>query len=142
MKNYNYPAPTQAPTVDMKAVFSELNAKQADWQKRATDLQPRAAQAFLRLLQIAETSDTGQASRVAKFLAATFNGFSYSFDVFELRAVDVEISDDMLLCLDALRWAKADLHTLVPDGHERVRSIVHDWQIKPSVGNGDQSESK
>ena len=39
-------------------------------------------------------------------------------------ALDIEISDDMLRCLDALRWARADLYTLVPDRHARARSII------------------
>jgi hypothetical protein len=38
--------------------------------------------------------------------------------------VGVGIGDDMLCCLDALRWARADLYTLVPNGEARVREIV------------------
>jgi hypothetical protein len=84
----------------------------------------QAERAFARLLKIAEQGDSGQTRRVAAFIAGTFNGRSFPFDLFELRAVDVGISDDMLCCLDALRWARADLHTLVPNGEQRVREIV------------------
>lgn len=66
----------------------------------------------------------GQTQRVAAFISSTFNGRTFPFDLFELRAVDVGISDDMLWCLDALRWARADLYTLVPNGELRVREIV------------------
>src|SRR3978361_1137012 len=59
------------------------------------------AQAFTRLLNLAEEGDSGQVPRIARFLAATYNGRNYPLDVYELRAVDVEISDDMLACLDA-----------------------------------------
>jgi hypothetical protein len=45
-----------------------------------------------------------------------------------LRAFDVAISDDMLYCLDALRWGRADLHTLVPD---------HDARCAPSLTAAD-----
>jgi hypothetical protein len=50
--------------------------------------------------------------------------------VFELRAVDIAISDDMLRCLDALRWGRADLHTLVPAGHARVRAVIDRWGLR------------
>ncbi|MFG6433051.1 DUF7673 family protein [Roseateles sp. LYH14W] len=92
----------------------------------ATD---KGGAAFARLLQIAETGNTSQARRVAAFVASTFNGRRFPFDPFELRAVDAEISDDMLCCLDALRWAQADLYSLVPDGHSRVRAVIQRWGL-------------
>lgn len=97
--------------MDRCAARSRKASAQAEW-------------AFARLLKIAERGDSGQTRRVAAFIASTFNGRSFPFDLFELRAVDVAISDDMLRCLDALRWARADLFTLVPNGEARVREIV------------------
>lgn len=124
------PKPQAAPEVDMKSVFAELHAKEAEWEQRATEVQARAAHAYERLLSIAETSDAGQASRVAKFIASTYNGCAYPFDLVNLRSLDVPISDDMLLCLDALRWARADLFKLVPRGESRAKAVVTLWQIK------------
>ena len=72
-----------------------------------------------RLLQLAETSESGEVRRVAFFIAATYNGEAFPFDLFDLRAVDEAISDDMLSCIDALRWGQSDLHSLVPDGDRR-----------------------
>ena len=99
----------------------ELIARCAARSQKAT---APAERACARLLKIAEQGDSGQTRRVAAFIAATFNGRTFPFDLFELRAVDVGISDDMLCCLDALRWARADLCTLVPNGELRVREIV------------------
>ena len=82
------------------------------------------AQAFARLLKLAETRDSGQIPRIARFLAATYNGQAFQLDLFELRAVDIAISNDMLCCLDALRWGRADLHTLIPNGDARVRAAL------------------
>ena len=76
------------------------------YKQRAAAVQGPAAQAFGRLLDLAEKSNSGQIRTVAQFLASTYNGQSFPFDLFNLRSVDVEISDDMLLCLYALRWAK------------------------------------
>lgn len=106
-------------------------AEQKEWQVRAHMAQAKAAQAYLRLVELAERSDTGQARRVARFLASTFNGERYPFDLFELRALDVALSDDALACIDALRWGKADLHRLLPDGEARVASLIEAWGIAP-----------
>ncbi len=98
--------------------------------ERASAATAKAGQAFLRLLQIAERSDSGQARRIALFIASVYNGAAFPFDVYELRAVDEAISDDMLACLDGLRWAVADLHTLVPDGDQRVRRLIDSWGLQ------------
>jgi hypothetical protein len=37
----------------------------------------------------------------------------------------------MLACIDALRWAKADLWTLVPGGEQRVTRVVAAWGFTP-----------
>ncbi|MDP2368788.1 hypothetical protein [Rhodoferax sp.] len=130
------PKPLNASTVDLATVLAKQRADQADWQRRATEAQARAAHAFARLLAMAESSDTGQASRIARFVASTFDGRAFPFDLFDLRSLDVAISDDMLVCLDALRWAKADLFNLVPDGEARVKAVVKVWNLMPAVGAG------
>ena len=88
------------------------------------------ARAFARLLQLAEERDSGQIPRIARFLAATYNGQAFRLDLFELRAVDIAISNDMLCCLDALRWGRADLHTLIHDGDARVRAVIERWGLR------------
>lgn len=103
-----------------------------EWAARAVKAQAAGAQAYARLLRPAEEGSSGQAARIARFIAATYKGTAFPLDLFELRAVDVEISDDMLRCLDALRWGKSDLYNLVPDGEERVRSILTGWKLGPA----------
>ena len=98
--------------------------------RRKSEATAKGGQAFLRLLQLAETRDSGQVHRIALFIAATYNGEAFPFDLFELRAVDEAISDDMLLCIDALRWGQSDLHNLVPDGDRRVRAVIDQWGLK------------
>ena len=44
--------------------------------------------------------------------------------------MDVTIGDDMLCCLDALRWARADLYTLVPNGDARLRAVIKRWGLR------------
>ena len=102
------------------AVFDEV----AVFASRAREATAAGAQAFDRLLAAAEHSDSGQTERIARFVAACYNGQAFPLDVYDLRCVDIALSDDMLTCLDALRWAKVDLHTLVPEGDARVRRVI------------------
>jgi hypothetical protein len=88
------------------------------------------AKAFARLLKLAETRDSGQIPPIARFLAATYNGQPFPFDLFELRAVDIAINNDMLCCLDVLRWGRADLYTLIPVGDARVRAVIDRWGLR------------
>ena len=112
--------PSAAPTLDD---FERIR-------RRGSEATSKGAQAFLRLLSLAEQHDSGQARRVARFLAGTYNSEAFPWDCYDLRAVDEAISDDMLLCLDALRWGQADLHTLVPDGDRRLRELIAAWDLK------------
>jgi len=102
----------------------------ADFGARSFQATTKGAAAFARLLELAEHQDSGQIRRVVQFIAALYNGSAFPLDVYELRAVDVAIGDDMLLCLDALRWAKADLHTLVTDGDARIRALIEGWGLR------------
>lgn len=98
--------------------------------KRSLEL---ATPAFAQLLHLAETRDSGQILHIAKFIAATYNSNAHSFDLFDLRCLDVAIGDNMLLCLDCLRWGVSDLHRLVPDGDARVRAVIGLWGLRKSV---------
>lgn len=91
---------------------------------------PWVPEAYARLLALTEHRDSGQIVRVVRFIAATYNAQAFSFDLFDLRTLDAAIGDDMLLCLDALRWGVADLYKLVPDGDARVRSLIDRWQLR------------
>jgi hypothetical protein len=108
----------------------DIEAAAAEFEARARQATARGAQAFARLLDLAEQHDSGQIVRIARFVAATYNGQDFPFDLFELRALDVDIGDDMLLCLDALRWGSADLYRLVPDGDARVRATIARWGLR------------
>ena len=108
---------------------SAIDAEIAACDARSLQATQAGTQAVARLLKLAEERDSGQIPRIARFLAATYNGRAFQFDLFELRAVDIAISNDMLCCLDALRWGRADLHTLIPDGDARVRAVIERWGL-------------
>ena len=121
--------------VDVGTTMSMLS-NQEEWMRRASAAQAKAAHSYARLVATAEDQSSGQVRRIAAFLASTYNGQVFPFDPYELRAVDVAIGDDMLVCLDALRWAKADLHTLIPDGDRRLRVLIDRWGFEwPATGD-------
>ena len=113
----------------------EIEAALDEFQTRSRAATATGGQAFARLLRLAEERDSGQIVRVARFLAATYNGQAFPLDVFELRAVDVAISDDMLRCLDALRWGRTDLPTLLPDGDRRLQAVIARWGLRWPEGD-------
>ena len=100
------------------------------FEPRSRDATAIGAQAFAHVLALAGQRNSGQIVCVVRFIAATYNGQAFTFDLFDLRALDIEISHDMLRCLDALRWARADLYTLVRDGDGRVRSVIDHWGLQ------------
>lgn len=122
--------------------MSQYNRSMSDDQRRALEAsilenenrgiaaQAKAAQAYARLLHLAETHESGQIRYIARFLASTYNGTAFPWNPFELRGLDVSIGDDMLACLDALRWGKADLYRLVPDGDKRVEAVIKLWGLQ------------
>lgn len=84
-----------------------INADLAEYDARSRQATQAGARAFAQLLKLAEERDSGQIPCIARFLAAAYNGRAFAFDLYELRAVDIAISDAMLSCLDALRCAGA-----------------------------------
>jgi len=94
---------------------------------RATEL---GSAAYARLLKTAENGNSGQTSRLVRFLAGVYNGGAFPFDLYDLRTFDLEISDDMLLVLDMLRWAKIDPHSTVDRGGRRVEALIDRWGLQ------------
>lgn len=110
--------------------FADIERQEREFAFRAQKAQAAAAQAYERLLRMAENQQSGQVRHIALFIASTFDGQTFPFDLFQLRALDIAISDDMLICIDAVRWGKTDLVELVPDGHARVLAVCDTWGIK------------
>lgn len=106
--------------------FQQLAGRQAEWDRRARAATAAGAQALARLLVLAETRDSGQIGRIASFLGACWNGARH-FDLYDLRAMDVELSDDMLAVLDALRWGRTSIDDLVPRGGARIQAVLEAW---------------
>ena len=89
-----------------------------------------AGTSFQRLLTIAKKSDTGQAGRVASFVAAVID--MNKFDLYDLRPLDEQISDDILLCINFIRWGKLALTDTTPQGMEQAMEVCVVWGYAPT----------
>lgn len=107
---------------------TDMAGDEHDFEGRSRAAQAKAAHALDHLLKLAETRDSGQIRRVARFIAALYNGDAYPLDLFELRAVDVAISDDVINCIDALRWVS------VQRPHLALRPRVPDDGVHLKIG--------
>lgn len=100
--------------------------------QRSRNVTATGAQAFQRMLCLAETHNSGQIAWIASFMAATCDGEAIGFNLCKVRAGDGAISVAMLHCIDALRWGCADLRGLVLDGEARTRAVIDRWGIRKS----------
>lgn len=100
---------------------------------RAQRAQGLAAHAFGRLLVIAEKQDNKEAQIVARFLASTSDGENFPFNPNYLRDVRTHVSDDILLCLDAIRWNLAKLIEIFPRAEGRLEDCLARWGAFPST---------
>lgn len=83
-------------------------------------------QAFERLLDLAETRDSGQIERIAQFLAWVW-GVKKEISCDFLMSLDRAIGDDMLAVLQAIRWNRISVAYLAVNGHKRIPEALHDW---------------
>ena len=98
-----------------------------DWGARAKRSLTAGGLAYERLLRVAERSLPGGGHDVAIFIAATAG--HRPFDFWYLPRVDVETSDDMLACMDTIRWGTVHLPDLVVDGWARADVICERWGL-------------
>lgn len=109
-----------------QAAWAAFAARQSGHDQRAAAATPAGGQALERLLRLAESRDIGQIRRVVLLLGAVWNGARH-FDPYELRALDTEISDDILAVLDALHWAKVSINDLAPSAEARIETGGMTW---------------
>lgn len=104
---------------------------EAEWQLRKEKATVEAQHAFERLVSFAEGNDTGQARTVARFVAGAVGCRQWS--MVDARTVDICISDDMLTCVDGVRWGKRELSSLISGGLPRCMALLEDHGIVVSA---------
>ena len=84
----------------------------------------------------------GQAGRLVRFLAAIYNGYEYSFDLTELRALDVKLANACLDYLNYDRLGKREVHHHLSSGDSELNRWIDDYSIEPALRLGqDQADA-
>lgn len=93
------------------------------------------ALALENLLQLAETSDSGQVRRVALFIGACYNGHRH-FDFYDFRGLDDQIGDDMIRVLNAHRLCNLGVDSMASGGRYRIENLLRRWGMYGSEQQG------
>jgi hypothetical protein len=93
------------------------------------------ARPALEILETAirENPTTGQAGRLARFLAAIYNGYDYSFDLTELRALDTRLANACLDYLNYDRLCKREVHHHLSGGDRELQRWIENYRVEPRI---------
>jgi hypothetical protein len=93
------------------------------------------ARPALTLIETAlrEHPTTGQAGRLARFLAGVYNGSDYPFDLTELRGLDTALANACLDYLNYDRLAKREVHHHLAGGDRALHQWIKDYRIEPAL---------
>ncbi|VVE56750.1 hypothetical protein PAQ31011_05138 [Pandoraea aquatica] len=112
---------------------------QAEWEREIREASERrdtdydaGLPALKRLFDIAH-GNSGQCRKVAAFLLGLYNGQRFPFDMTDLRSVDQEIFEDMLLVLRMDSCPRAEVHTYFANGGRAFEQLANDWQLHTSA---------
>ncbi len=126
-----------------RVVLCQSSTKEPDWKKTERYRAERSEEAikshkatiagraaFERLLSMTEARSSGQIEIIAKFLWSTWHRSVESrFDIFDLRCLDTEISDDMFAVMDAVRWKEIPVSGFTEDLSRRMPAMAEAWGI-------------
>jgi hypothetical protein len=138
---------TQA--AELSAAWEEIvSGKRTRISTAAEDTNEIMERAMLGLQKIVraieEHPGTGQTGRLARFLAAIYNGHEFHFDLTDLRGLDTELANACIDYLNYDRLAKAEVHTHLPDGGRQMQWFIAQHGIRPRLhlSSYDEQESR
>lgn len=95
-------------------------------------LEQRATTALATIARHIEEHDgTGNARRLAWFIAGLYNGDDYPFDLTELRGLDDELAN---ACLDYLNYDRlgiSEVHNHLPGGDQQLHRWLERYGLTP-----------
>jgi hypothetical protein len=93
--------------------------------ERNTEAVMERAREALKIIEsaILEHPTTGQAGRLVRFLAAIYNGYDFSFDLTELRALDTELANACLDYLNYDRLGRREVHHHLGGGARELQEV-------------------
>jgi len=74
---------------------------------------------------------TGQTTRIARFLGAIYNGYEYSFDLIDLRALDTKLANACLAYLNYDRLGIIEVHEHLKGRGEQLNRWLAESGLTP-----------
>lgn len=111
---------------------TKLRAKLMDTELKGYLAREKGYESFERLIHMAETRNSGQIERVAKFIGACWD--DHGFCPCDLRSLDQQIGDDMLAVLDAIRYGRIAVYEMADNATSRVPALLRLWGLMPEIG--------
>lgn len=93
----------------------------------------RARVALAKIENALRSSSGGQSRRLVQFLAAVYNGYDYSFDLTDLRALDTELANACLDYLNYDRLGKVEVHTHLAGGGQQMQRFITEYGLRPKL---------
>jgi hypothetical protein len=98
------------------------------------EVMERAMTGLQKIVRAIETNPgTGQTGRLARFLAAIYNGHEFHFDLTDLRVLDTDLANACIDYLNYDRLSKAEVHTHLPDGGRQMQRFIAQHRIRPRL---------
>jgi hypothetical protein len=103
--------------------------------EESTEAIMERARPALKIIEAAirEHPTSGQAGRLVRFLAAIYNGYDYSFDLTELRALDTRLANACLDYLSYDRLCKREVHHHLAGGARELHRWIEDYRVEPRI---------
>ena len=89
------------------------------------------ARPAIQLIESAIRQGGGQAAILVRFLAALYNGYEYTFDLIDLRALDTRLANACLDYLNYDRLGKQEVHHHLAGGERELHHWIERYGIQP-----------
>src|SRR5882724_451291 len=131
--------PNQVQADELRAAWHEIVGGQklthAEAREQGLEAIMERARPALQIIETAirQNPTTGQAGRLVRFLAAIYNGYDYSFDLTELRALDTQLANACLDYLNYDRLGKREVHRHLSGGDRELQRWIEAYHVPPRI---------
>ena len=120
---------------ELRAAWQEIVSGQKLVHAEALDHSNEAimerARVALPIIENAIRRSGGQSVSLVRFLAALYNGYEYTFDLIDLRALDTKLANACLDYLSYDRLGRQEVHHHLSGGARELQGWIESHGIKP-----------
>ena len=120
---------------ELRAAWQEIVSGQKIVHAEALDHSNEAimerARVALPIIENAIRRSGGQSVSLVRFLAALYNGYEYTFDLIDLRALDTKLANACLDYLSYDRLGQQEVHHHLSGGARELHDWIERYGIQP-----------